>query len=502
MTNPWDDVPFPGDEDGLALPAAAPAPPQVEGPPTDTAAKAAAVAAAVATWRAALAAGKSPEEAARVIVSADDAMNGKATARGADPALVREARVRRMADSARMAEEAPNPAAVAEAWADLAKGARDLAAAGKAADHWQGWGNLAGLYGGDPPPVEWVVHQTFARGISAILAADGAVGKTWLALDLALTVAGGKHASAPNVLGYGVHAEGPAVVLTAEDGKDTIWRRLKVLDPTGERRRKAQGRLFILPGPNLPDFARPTPIGYEDRKAADAERFKMGEAFDRFADWLETFKPALVVLDPLAALSHLDGNDNAAGGFIMHKLNGLAQRLNCLVLMTHHMRKDMSDGLRAGVRGAGALVNESRAVLALAPFPMSNPVVRSFLEELPGSLDPKGWQPATGDAAGLFLARLVKVNELAHTGNRVFARGTDARLYNVTDLWREHLRANNGPNVGDLFTIMEESPPPPKMKQTTTASNAETKPAGNTETSAREQAAAAAAALASKRLPS
>jgi hypothetical protein len=88
--------------------------------------------------------------------------------------------------------------------------------------------------GQQPPSLRWVVHQRIMRSNVAILNGDGAVGKTTIALQLAVAVSRRTETRATDWLGAVVDEGGPVMFVSAEETADEIQRRLcAILDYCG-----------------------------------------------------------------------------------------------------------------------------------------------------------------------------------------------------------------------------------------------------------------------------
>ena len=84
--------------------------------------------------------------------------------------------------------------------------------------------NAADLQAMEFPPINWVVPGILPEGLT-ILAGKPKLGKSWLALDMALSVAGGG-----SVLGRECEP-GPALYLALEDNQRRLQRRLTLIEP-------------------------------------------------------------------------------------------------------------------------------------------------------------------------------------------------------------------------------------------------------------------------------
>ena len=101
---------------------------------------------------------------------------------------------------------------------------------------------------GSAPEQKFLIGDTIPLGVPVVFAAAGDSGKGMMTLDLAMKVASG--ASMQNSFGGLVAEHGDAIILTAEDDKDEMHRRISRLDPQ-KYREHYDHKLRILPLPNL-----------------------------------------------------------------------------------------------------------------------------------------------------------------------------------------------------------------------------------------------------------
>lgn len=218
---------------------------------------------------------------------------------------------------------------------------------------------------GDAPPIEWLCEGTIPQGVPALLASMGGVGKSFIALDIALEIAVAVMSGEPRtVLGGKVLAQGSVVVLNAEDSEASVHRRLARIDEGG-RREKAVGKAFIVP---LPEVGGPMPL-----IAGGPGAFLKTEKFEALLSQLERIRDLrLVIIDPLQAFVTADiTKDPAAGQFMWSAFAQVCARTGATVLACHHMRKDgaariaTAEDAREAIRGSTALVDGARATYAL-----------------------------------------------------------------------------------------------------------------------------------------
>jgi len=219
---------------------------------------------------------------------------------------------------------------------------------------------------GEAPPIQWLCEGTIPQGVPALFAAMGGVGKSFISLDLALeiaaTVAHGTHKR--RVMGGEVVARGSVVVLSAEDGRDSIHRRLERIDPDN-RREQADGKVFIVP---MPEVGGPMPLVTGDRG-----EFKRTPQFHALIEQLRQVDDLkLIIIDPLQAFVTADiTKDPAAGQYMWSAFAQICAETGATVIACHHMRKegmsriDSSDTAREAIRGSTALIDGARASYAL-----------------------------------------------------------------------------------------------------------------------------------------
>ena len=104
----------------------------------------------------------------------------------------------------------------------------------------------ADRYTGEPDPIRWLCAGTIPLGEPGLLPAMGGLGKSYLALDMALSIAAGVAGfELPRtVLGGRIAVEGSAVMLTAEDSLNAIHRRLQRIDPDNRRLRHPRRHVY------------------------------------------------------------------------------------------------------------------------------------------------------------------------------------------------------------------------------------------------------------------
>ena len=178
----------------------------------------------------------------------------------------------------------------------------------------------------------WLVERLWARAGVGILGGAPKCCKSWLALDLALSVA----SETPCLDTFAVHDPGPVMVYMAEDAACVVKARLAGLC----RRRGIT--LDALP---------------IDVITAPSVRIDRERDQDRLARTVRRASPRLLVLDPFVRLHRVDENDAGQVAAVLGYLRALQRELDVAILVVHHARKNGSSGVQAGqnLRGSGDL---------------------------------------------------------------------------------------------------------------------------------------------------
>ena len=174
----------------------------------------------------------------------------------------------------------------------------------------------------------WLVDQLWSRAAVGFVGGAPKLGKTWLGLDLALSVA-----TATACLDtFQIHEPGDTLVYLAEDHPTLVRQRLAGLC----RRRGLEIK-------HVPVHA----ITAASLRL-DLERDRM-----RLGDTVERIQPRLLVLDPLVRLHRKDENHAGDVAELLAFLRGLQRTYDLAVVVVHHMRKGGGGHAGQALRGSG-----------------------------------------------------------------------------------------------------------------------------------------------------
>jgi hypothetical protein len=205
------------------------------------------------------------------------------------------------------------------------------------------------------PPRPWLYGTILLRGFITVTVAPGGVGKSQLAMAIALAIASGR-----KFLGHHIHHQVNSWILNLEDPLDEMDRRLAALmihHSIGVD--EVQGRLFMNSG--------------RDRPLVVAKLAEDGSTVV-FPDKEEIIKKGRaaqvghIVVDPYVRSHELDENSNTQQAAAAAAWAQIADELDCAVHLVHHTRKGAVTDIDAS-RGAKALTDHARAGLLLSAMP-------------------------------------------------------------------------------------------------------------------------------------
>jgi len=181
------------------------------------------------------------------------------------------------------------------------------------------------------PQTQWLVERLWSEEAVGILGGEPKCCKSFLALDLAVSVASG----AACLRQFPVRRTGKVLLFPAEDSLAIVRQRLEGIASAAQ-----------VPFQSLP----------VEVITAPSLRLDTPADCQRLADTVQNLQPILLILDPLIRLHRLDENDATQVAGLLSYLRQLQRQFHLAIILVHHARKD-SNGSRPGqaLRGSSEL---------------------------------------------------------------------------------------------------------------------------------------------------
>jgi hypothetical protein len=188
---------------------------------------------------------------------------------------------------------------------------------------------------------EWLLRGLWGRSAVGIVGGAPKCGKTWLALDMAVSVA-----SDTAALGhFPVDAPGNALVYLAEDALPLVRKRIECL---------CRHRGLALDALDLAVITAPV------------LRLDQAQDLQRLTNTVARLRPRLLVLDPLVRLHRLDENSAMEISGLLGSVRELQRAFDVAIVLVHHASKRTRSDPGQTLRGSGDLhaFGDSNAYLA------------------------------------------------------------------------------------------------------------------------------------------
>lgn len=181
--------------------------------------------------------------------------------------------------------------------------------------------------------IKWAINDWLPTETIAFMVSPPGSYKTWLMLDLAVSIAGGK----PFLGEFPVLDTGPVVIVQQEDFHGQLAERVATIINS---RYNMIGDNVVLP-PKLPIYF------HTERKL----RFQDKNIMDEFEREMKRIKPKLVIIDPLYSATTTDDYMSKTAE-TMFPLKRMRDELGTTFLIAHHTKKGMDGTQREGLWGS------------------------------------------------------------------------------------------------------------------------------------------------------
>ena len=189
----------------------------------------------------------------------------------------------------------------------------------------------------------WLVDGLWADQAVGFIGGHPKAGKTWLALELAVAVAGGR----PCLGRFPVRHKGHVLLYAAEDTADAIRQRVCAIARTRGIDDISRLAIGLITEQNL--------------------RLDSDDHQQRLAATVDNLRPRMLILDPLVRLHRADENSAADVSSLLHYLRQLQRSCAVAIVLVHHVRKAAANQPGQALRGSGDLHAWSDSSLYLLP---------------------------------------------------------------------------------------------------------------------------------------
>jgi hypothetical protein len=181
------------------------------------------------------------------------------------------------------------------------------------------------------PQTQWLVQGLWSEQAVGILGGEPKCCKSFLALDVAVSVASG----AACLRQFPVRRSGPVLLFPAEDSLAVVRQRLEGIAAAAQVS-FASLPIEVITAPSL-------------RLDTPTDRSRLSQT-------VQQLRPILLILDPLIRLHRVDENDATQIAALLSYLRELQRQFQLAVILVHHARKD-SNSSRPGqaLRGSSEL---------------------------------------------------------------------------------------------------------------------------------------------------
>lgn len=176
----------------------------------------------------------------------------------------------------------------------------------------------------------WLVEELWGSSSVGVIGGAPKCAKTWLGLDMALSVATGTACLGK----YTVPEPGPVLIYLAEDALPTVRDRIAGM---------ARYRGLDLGSVEVHVIT------------ASVLRLDRGADRERLRETTRRLRPRLLLLDPLVRLHGIDENSAGEVAELLAYFRSLQRQFDLSVVLVHHTRKNAAGGVAAGqgLRGSG-----------------------------------------------------------------------------------------------------------------------------------------------------
>lgn len=249
--------------------------------------------------------------------------------------------------------------------------------------------------------IDWLVTGVIQRGSNGVLCSLPKVGKSWVGVDLVLSLALGLP-----WLGFTVPRPVKTALITREDNAAmTKWRMSRLLRGKNSTIAELEGRLYVNSREQSPDF-----------------RLDKSDLLGSMIAGLKAIKPEFVILDVFNVMHAADENDNTQMRAVVEQLSILQREVACSIGVVHHFNKQSDGSLTQRLRGASAIAGWAEWLIGIESI-VSEPKTRRMTFELKAASQP---DPITYAVKSDDIERSIQIERVEWTPEATPRRGRRA----------------------------------------------------------------------------
>ncbi len=221
----------------------------------------------------------------------------------------------------------------------------------------------------DPPPIQYIIENFLPEKTVGIIGAKGGVGKSMIALQLSIAVAGGYGGG--EFFGQDIPTKAKVLFLSAEDTREMCWRRLRNMRKTYDR---DQGNFPVIDWEEVTQNLKIKSFVGENARLTTKDGNSPAVPVDRTiktivntANRIEDCK--LIIVDTYSRFNGGSENSNEDAAMFISACEQVMKQTGCSVLILAHMRKDQSNsGESESIAGGGRFVDSARWAATMTPY--------------------------------------------------------------------------------------------------------------------------------------
>jgi hypothetical protein len=198
-----------------------------------------------------------------------------------------------------------------------------------------------------PDTIDWLVENVIQRGANGFFVAIPKGGKSYVAIDLAISLALGV-----DWMGFTIPRPARVALISREDAPELTGWRLK----------------HIFAGKSCPDPGLIETNLYVNSRRQSAELMldnpeQMGELLAA----LRQFRPELVIVDVFNVVHSADENDNQAMRGVLRELSAIQAEIGCSIAVVHHYNKnELVTSMTQRMRGSSAIAGWAEWLIGIS----------------------------------------------------------------------------------------------------------------------------------------